>query len=102
MSYGPPDNALALCDQCGIEAVLHNGSETLAASRPTGKRRLPAPHLWESCVTDTVGDRLESHSKLGFETNIYFPVLDIRLLNELERRFTAIHCDLGYYVSNVA
>jgi len=43
------------------------GSDVLAANRPTRKRRLPA-HLRDSCDTDTVSDRLETHSKLGFKT----------------------------------
>jgi len=67
-------------------------TESLSAMRPTRKRRLPS-HLRDSCVIDTVGDRPDTHSKLGFKTNVYFQVLD-RLLNELERRFASTNCDV--------
>lgn len=85
-------DALSSCERCGIEVELSDVTESLAASRPTRKRRLPA-HLQDSCVTDTVGERPEVHSKLGFKTNVYFPVLD-RMLNELERRFASTNCDV--------
>jgi hypothetical protein len=61
-------NALALCEQCGIEAFLHDGSDTLASSRLARKRRLKA-RLGDSCITDTVGDRQNTHSILRFKSN---------------------------------
>jgi len=96
--YEGGPNSIAKLDG-GHGQILHDGSETLAANRPTRNRRLPS-HLGDRCVTDTVGDRLQSDSKLGFQTNVYF-VID-RLLNELERRFTAAHCDVlsGIQASN--
>jgi len=86
------DDAVTLCEQCGIEWSLCDEADPVAARPPTRKRKASSM-LKDSHVMATVVRRPDSSSKQGFKVIIYYPVMDC-LLAELERRFASDTCDV--------